>query len=427
MKIDSYILNLIDEMHVLMHRIDGYLDAKADLKPQLRFVEDDDPKVIPFPGKQSPLAPTQGDLFPQNEKTPDVGTSDALSEQGFVYFSDKEIQQMPKKIQKLIIVKKKRCHLRVHKSGKDTYTYEIRLRSDGYNLSASGKTIERAKENMINKLCNANHDHSQRSQTPDTFTQFSQYFFENFRENRVAPETYRTDMLRLKNYLIPHFKEIALKKITPFDCKILLEKILNSNKGKTAEEVYSLMSIIFKGAIAHNLIPHNPLNMVQKPIHEKQHGTALNADEENILINAVMNTEFQHSIALCLYCGLRPNELDSAQIEGPFIIAINSKRKNKKVEYKKIPIIDKLKPLLPHDGKFYILPQYKVRAQLRKLFPDHKLYDLRTTFYSRCDELNVAAPARDEFVGHSNGTLTNTYRDLSDEYLLTEGKKLNRW
>lgn len=55
---------------------------------------------------------------------------------------------------------------------------------------------------------------------------------------------------------------------------------------------------------------------------------------------------------------------------------------------------------------------------------DFILYDLRTTFYTRCEECGVAPPARDHFVGHSNGELNNTYSDLSDEYLLNEGKKL---
>jgi hypothetical protein len=58
---------------------------------------------------------------------------------------------------------------------------------------------------------------------------------------------------------------------------------------------------------------------------------------------------------------------------------------------------------------------------------NHKLYDLRTTFYTRCDEYGVAQPARDEFVGLSSGALTNAYRDLSDEYLLKEARKLNDW
>ena len=35
--------------------------------------------------------------------------------------------------------------------------------------------------------------------------------------------------------------------------------------------------------------------------------------------------------------------------------------------------------------------------------------------YTYCDEYDVTAPARDEYVGHSAGKLTNAYRDLSDE------------
>lgn len=68
-----------------------------------------------------------------------------------------------------------------------------------------------------------------------------------------------------------------------------------------------------------------------------------------------------------------------------------------------------------------------MRKTFKKLLPNHKTYDLRTTFYTRCDEFGVSAPARDEFVGHSNGVLTNTYRDLSDDYLLKEAKKLDQW
>lgn len=58
------------------------------------------------------------------------------------------------------------------------------------------------------------------------------------------------------------------------------------------------------------------------------------------------------------------------------------------------------------------------------ILPNHILYDLRTTFYTHCEECGVAEPARDEFVGHSRGRLNNAYSDLSDEYLLKEGKKL---
>ena len=39
----------------------------------------------------------------------------------------------------------------------------------------------------------------------------------------------------------------------------------------------------------------------------------------------------------------------------------------------------------------------------------------------------MAENALKEFVGHSLGALGNAYTDLSDEYLLSEGKKLDNW
>ena len=64
------------------------------------------------------------------------------------------------------------------------------------------------------------------------------------------------------------------------------------------------------------------------------------------------------------------------------------------------------------------------REKFKEILPNHKLYDLRTTFYTRCTECGVAEPALKEFVGHSFGSLGNAYTDLSDEYLLKEGEKL---
>ena len=83
-----------------------------------------------------------------------------------------------------------------------------------------------------------------------------------------------------------------------------------------------------------------------------------------------------------------------------------------------------LKPFL--DGvKTLEMPTLEyVRYEFNKILPNHILYDLRTTFYTRCEECGVSPPARDHFVGHSSSVLNATYTDLSDEYLLREGKKL---
>ena len=101
----------------------------------------------------------------------------------------------------------------------------------------------------------------------------------------------------------------------------------------------------------------------------------------------------------------------------PFVLALS---------HSHLSIIDALRPYI-EDGIPELPSPQLLRIRLSAALPNHKLYDLRTTFYTRCDEYGVAPPARDEYVGHSAGMLTNTYRDLSDEYLLKEGKKLNEW
>ena len=76
-------------------------------------------------------------------------------------------------------------------------------------------------------------------------------------------------------------------------------------------------------------------------------------------------TPYMLMFAVGLYTGLRPNEYKTAIIEGDFIVANNSKRKNGKVELKRIPINPMLKPYLDGvtDLKFVRLEAMRIRAK----------------------------------------------------------------
>ena len=267
-------------------------------------------------------------------------------------------------------------------------------------------------------------DHS--SEDKQRFGEFAQYYFDKFRWRRVSPETKKRDLRRYNKYILPTFGDMPINRITPQHCQDLIDKL--SDKPKTAHEILSILSVIFKSAIKHRLIESNPCDVVFIPKYEKQHGKALTKSEELELLAATSGTPYQIMFAVALYTGLRPNEYKTARIENGFIVARNSKQKDGKEHKKKIPISPMLEPYVVSYIKSGATPHFnyenRIREKMKMILPTHRLYDLRTTFYTRCQECGVSEVARKLFVGHSLGGLADTYTDVSDEYLIKEAQKL---
>lgn len=343
---------------------------------------------------------------------------------GLLKFNEKEILKMPKTFRREFRIEGCVTHIRKRSDGRYKCSYEIRYRRNGYNISVSATTIEEAKKRFIEKLNNPQSPKSELDNIPKTFNEFTLYYFQTFRKRKVATKTYNIDINRYKLYLLPEFGSMPIKQITSARCQIMLDKIIASGKGKTYEEVYSLLNVIFKMAIKHDIITRNPLDIVFKEKHIKTHGKALSKIEELKLLNETKGTPYNLMFATALYTGLRPNEFKTAKIEGEFIIAKNSKQKDGKIHYKKIPITPMLKPYLIDVTDITFYGTNRISEKIRAILPGHRLYDLRTTFYTRCQECGVAEVALKKFMGHSLGGLADTYTDLSDEFLLKEGAKI---
>lgn len=359
------------------------------------------------------------------ERRVDTRSQSTKTVTGFLKFTNEEISKMPKNFRKEFRAEGCTAHIRKIPSGKNTYCYEIRYRKNGYNISVSSTSIAIAKEKFIDAIKNGNSEKlCEKMKVPQKFNEFLEYYFENFRKRKVSELTYKFDCQRYKRYIQPHFDSMPLKSITPKDCQNLLDSIKEQGHGKTADEIYSLMNVTFKSAIAHGIITRNPLDIVLHVQHERTSGKALSIQEEKILIDAVSGTNYFTAVVIALYAGLRPNELPTAKIENGFIVSINSKRKNKKVEYKKIPISPMLAPHLEGITELTFPSYNRLRLKVTEILPSHKLYDLRTTFYTRCRTCGVADAALNEFMGHSEGKLREAYTDLPDDYLLQEAAKI---
>ena len=346
--------------------------------------------------------------------------------EGALRITQKDFLQMPRKFRQLFKTQglTARVYRRQTSSKLKHYNYEIRLRSDGYNIYACADNLTEAKLKFIQKLNEYEKLGEEQKAIPTTFSKFTEYFFDKFYSRKVSESTLRVAKNQFKNHLYPYFKDTALKRITPNICQELIDRLEAEGKGKTAEDIHSLLNIIFKAAIKHGLITNNPIDMVVHNKHEREHGKALTKDEEKLLLEKTAGTSYQLMFAVALYTGLRPNEYKTARIEGDFIVANNSKRKNGKVELKKIPITPMLAPYLKGVTELHFTRLEQIRNKFNAILPGHRLYDLRTTFYTRCMECGIADAAIKKFVGHTLGGLADTYADLSDEFLLREGQKL---
>lgn len=340
-------------------------------------------------------------------------------------FTQKEISKMPKQFRTLFKTNGIRAHVR-KRIRNNSVSYEIRFRADGYNISASATTLNEAKLKFIQKL----HDiqNGIRPVTPDipkSFGSFVTYYFEKFRKRKVNPDTYKKDVIRMKKHILPVFGNLPIKAISPPMCQQLIDSISATGHGRTVEEVFSLLNGTFKIAIKHNLIQHNPLDIVVHDRHEREHGKALTIEEEHLLLQST-SEPYRTVFAVALFTGLRPNEYKTVQIKDGMIHARNSKRHNGKEETKRIPITPMLKPYISDS---FIMPKMnldRLRKELKTVFGEkHKLYDLRTTFFTRCKMCDVAVAARDEFMGHNSGEIDKAYTDLPDDYLIKEGQKLD--
>ena len=349
-----------------------------------------------------------------------------------IKFTKKEIDNMSKTFKKQFILNGLVAHVLKRPSGKNGFCYEIRYRRNGYCILACSTTLEKAKEKFLEKTKEENiwkysTDPAKTLCVPTKFEDFTMYYFEKYRIHKVSENTYDNDLQRLKRNIFPVLGVRDIRKITSAQCQDLIDDIMNRGLGRTAEGVYNLLSCIFKSAIAHGVIQKNPLALVDKPKYDQQSGTALTREEEKTLLENLTDPVCRLFVAIALYAGLRPNELETVQIENGMIHCKNSKQRTQKTAKKRIPVTPMLKPFLEAwEGKD--LPKRPTLNHLRCIFNNaisrHILYDCRTTFYSRCKECGVNEYALSEFMGHSLGKIGNAYTDLSDDFLLREGEKV---
>ena len=194
---DNHERSTLEQILNLLHGLIGRDDAKADFRPDLSFVSESPDS----PGTETLVFPAR--LFDGTEKEKSPLTED--TKKGFLKFTTQEILKMPKKFREQFKLNGYWVTIRERVRGKTSCDYELRYRRNGYNISVSAKTKEKAKERFIEKTLTLDPNTCAKSTVPNGFHDFSMYYFEKFRKRKVVKKTYDSDLARYKRYIRPKF------------------------------------------------------------------------------------------------------------------------------------------------------------------------------------------------------------------------------
>ncbi len=379
-------------------------------------------KILQFPTiKKAPAG---------EEVTKDKGKNGEKAE--FWKKHTKEISKMQKTIQ-MKIQKAIAANPRFHKG-----VYEKRAMINGILIYGCAPKLDECESRFLTdltiKLAELQPSEDRQTKKPKsntTFGEWSDIWFEQIFKPSVIPYTFEKELKQFRNHVLPFFGERKLRDISPLDCIRFFNQMKEKNIERTAESCYGKLNRIFNFAVESRLISKSPMANMKPIKHERENGTPLTKEEETMLLLAVRGKKYEPAIILALYTGLRPCEMETARIEGNFIVAQNRKQKNvKKIVYKKIPITPMLEPhralierTLPELTRKF--SNFSYSQTFKNVLSNHRLYDLRDTFATRCQECGVIEQAVQCFMGHAPRTLLGkVYTKFSDEFLYSEGQKV---
>ena len=379
-------------------------------------------KLASFPDAEDRISLYLDSLFatqPQKDTFNEPENSKSKAVSSLLHFTYKEIKNMATTFKKVFIANGLCAHVLKKPSGKNSYCYEIRYRSNGYDIRAYSTDLTKAKELFIAKTTAQEIEKYRIKDKKATgnlfchiFEQWHQYKYGTLCDKEHT--RFRTNFYNLPEEL----RNKPINTITTLD----LDKVMKEVKPRKYEELRTLFNGIFKYAMASGILTHNPVALIKFKRSERQTRGALSEEEIKAFLGRVKAAKYDsiRQFAYVLYFfGLRPCEIDEeTHREGEFLITRNRKRKNGKIEYKKIPIPSQAQGLIDWDKPLTTnLHRLKINDTMKELLAGKTAYYLRHTFATTCQQY-VRPDIVDIWMGDSPTRLVGrVYTHFPDKFM----------
>lgn len=362
---------------------------------------------------------------------------ESKKERAGLYFTEKEIRALPKKLQKDF--KQKNIRYR-----EKTGIYEIRKRIDGIDYFASSKNRNEAVRKFIKLLRTPPEQlrkkrdavKEQPQELPKTSPAFSQVCEDwlELKRPTIKKRTYDYYVQVFEANILPPFYGRRVDDVKQSDVQKLINDYVEQEKYRTATKIYQTLNAVFEYAVGEELLERSPMRKLRPPKYEEQNGIALTLEEEREFVALVNGCkclpEIKAALLFLLYTGIRRSELATARIEGDFVsVACSKVRKGFKERRRLIPITPMLARWLPGinlEELHAVRPDALTQA-MKRLMPSHHLHELRHTFITRCQECGVPREVVSVWAGHAadNTQTSNVYTHFSADFMKKQAEKVD--
>lgn len=342
---------------------------------------------------------------------------------GTLKFTQKEISKMATTFKKIFIANGLVAHITKRESGKGSYCYEIRYRANGYKIEVSSTDLATAKRKFLAKTVPGEIEKHQITTQKTGNNLFEEVFAEwyNFKSNtRVTKKV--LDVHKKHFISLPDkIKKMPIVKITTDN----ITECLANKTARMYEEYRSLFSMLFKYASANGYITRNPMGLIPFIRAERKNREALTENEIIAFLRRVLEPKFdkiRQRAYLYYFFGLRASEIDEeTRRDGAFLITRNRKRKNGKIEYKKIPIPAQAENLINWDSLYKHIRAKTAGELFHELLGKNKTaYNLRHTFATICS-MYAKPNVVDIWMGDSPERLVGrVYTHFPDSFMIEQ-------
>lgn len=336
-------------------------------------------------------------------------------------FSEEEVSKakMDKGFRKEFILNGLVARVTKRPSGKNSVCYEIRYRSNGYNISVSSTDLKKAKAKFIKATMPGEiekHRTEGRSSGMYYLDEIAAEWLK-YKRGKIAEKTWKGYESMYRRYISP----VIGRKPVPLIKALDIGGVLDERPERLYEDLRTLFSQIFKYALNIGIIDRSPMLLIPFKRAERSCREALTETQVRTLLAALERPEFaayRQPFLIMLYFGLRPCELADAHFAGDFLIARNAKRKNGKIEYKKIPVSDMIRDKIDFNSVTKPGMTSSMNRVFKKIMGDGiTQYSLRHTFATVCQQY-VRPDIVDIWMGDSPERLVGrVYTHFPDDFM----------